>query len=411
MRCREKTADRVRSARGRVRRLSLLGFFRGRVTLTGDGGAAAAVLEICRRYALVYGTCGLDTEGRLLLSASYGTATRLVRIAARYGIVLTVLRSEGYREVLRFLMRRPGIPIGIVLSLLLAFVASTHLWEIRVSGNTALSSGEIVQALSAAGLSCGDRISEIDADAIENRFLMQSDSVSWIAVNLVGTVAEVEIREKLPARAEEDTSPANLVARCDGVVTACEVKAGNLLVKVGMPVRAGEVLVSGLYDSATLGYRYTRARGEIYAETEHTLEIRVPYEQERTVLSGELGRRYTLCFFGQSIPLFSLGAAASDGEWVERRSDLTVFGKVLPIGLVTETQYGTETVRDRYTEERAMEIAYYRLSREILAIPGIRDLLSKSVTAELTDDAYVLRCTVRCIENIAETKNIEIELS
>lgn len=390
-------------------RLPLLGFFRGRVTLTGDGDCITDVLEICRRYALVYGTCILTEAGGLRMTASYGTAARIREIAARYGIRLTVASTEGYRSVLRFFWRRPGIPIGIVLSLLLTAVASTHLWEVRVSGNRTVSAGEIVRELSAAGLSVGDRISPEEIDAIENRFLMQSELISWISVNLVGTVAEVEVREKLPPHAEEDTSPANLVARCDGVVTACEVRAGNLLVKVGMPVRAGEVLVSGLYDSATLGYRYTRARGEIYAETEHVIEISVPYEQDRAVLSGECGRRYTLCFFGRSIPLLTRGELTR-GETVERRTDLTVFGYRLPIGLYVETCYGTETVRERYSEERAMELAYYRLSREILALPGMRDLLSKSIAAVLTEEAYVLRCTVRCIENIAETKTIEVGL-
>ena len=55
---------------------------------------------------------------------------------------------------------------------------------------------------------------------------MASDTVSWISVNLIGTVAEVEIREKLPAAVPEETAPANLVARCDGVVTACEFVGG-----------------------------------------------------------------------------------------------------------------------------------------------------------------------------------------
>ena len=391
--------------------MSILSFLLGRVTVSCAGERSHEVLSLCMRYGFVYGDLRTE-DGRVYLSVSYRTARLLGAVCRRCEIPLCVERREGIGQVLGFCRSRPGIPVGICLAILLTVVASTHLWEIRVTGNGRLSAQEVERELKAAGLSLGDRLSEIDVDSIENRLLMNSEGISWISVNLIGTVAEVQVREKNPVTAREtDPTPANLVARCDGVIASCEVLRGNLLVKVGDPVRAGEVLVSGLYDSAVLGYRYTRAAGEIYAETEHSFEITVPYDYERSVYTGESGRRVSLLFFGKTHPLYTSGDFPTDEEnRFSRISYLSVFGKELPIGLLRESVRDAELREGRYTPDAAMNLAYDRLSREIAAIPGIRGLLEKSVTAEIGEDAYVLRCTVKCMENIAETKNIEINL-
>lgn len=400
--------------------MSLLSFFLGRVTLTGEGSDAPAVLDLCMRYAIVYGECTVTQEtdgGRLQITLSYRAAELLRRLARNAGIVLTVERREGILEVFRFCLSRPGIPLGVLLAVLLTVAASTHLWEIRVTGNVTLSSREVARELTAAGLTLGDPVRKIDVDAIENRLLMDSERISWVTVNLIGTVAEVQIREKLPTPAkEEDLAPANLVARRDGVILSAEVMRGNLLVKVGTAVRAGEVLVSGLYDSATLGFRYTRAKGAVYAETEHRLTVEVPYGYERTVRTGETGRAYALRFFGRTVPLFTRGTVAPAGEdgyaerlgYAERISYLTVFGRELPIALVTGIGYRSETETATRSPEEAMDLAYVRLAREIAAIEGFAGLLGKSSEGEVAEDRYILRCTVKCIEDIAVTREIGV---
>lgn len=393
----------------RERRLSLLSFLVGRVTLSSDACFATDILNVCMRYALPYGDLVMTEDGRISLSASYVVAKRLQTICRFGGIPITVDRSRGIREAMTFLVRRPGLPIGMMLCLALAVAFSTHLTEIRVTGNYTLSKSEVVSELSAAGLSLLDYVPAIDVDSIENRLLIRSEHISWITINLIGNVAEVQIREKTLKEEAGDTAPANLVARCDGVIVSCEVLHGNILTKAGEAVCAGEVLVSGVYDSLTQGIRYTRAEGAIYAETEHAFEIEVPYRYEKISYTGDSGTKYTLFFFGREIPFYE--SKGYDGEnVVEHLSYIRVFGKDLPIGLSVETSHSLEALMGEYTRERAMELAYYKLSEEIAALPEMQGLLEKTVSYEIGDDAYTLYAKVRCIENIAETKNIEVEL-
>ena len=54
-----------------------------------------------------------------------------------------------------------------------------------------------------------------------------------------------------------------------------------------------------------------------------------------------------------------------------------------------------------------MELAYYKL-RELLESELMgAELLKKSVSYEITDTAYVLYCTVECIEDIAVMQEFE----
>ena len=80
---------------------------------------------------------------------------------------------------------------------------------------------------------------------------------------------------------------------------------------------------------------------------------------------------------------------------------------------------GTETVCYReYREETAlldgqaaMDKAFSELERQLesFVTETGAELLSKTVEYELDESAYRIRCTVVCIENIAETQEIDID--
>ena len=60
-----------------------------------------------------------------------------------------------------------------------------------------------------------------------------------------------------------------------------------------------------------------------------------------------------------------------------------------------------EEERSRYSDEDAMNIAYYRLSRLIEAELPEGQILSKRIDCEITNSEYILHCTVTAVEDIA----------
>ena len=64
--------------------------------------------------------------------------------------------------------------------------------------------------------------------------------------------------------------------------------------------KQGELLVSGLYDSQTQGFRYTRAAGRILARTERTVRVEIPLEYVQKCYIDEKIGSITLNFFQKS---------------------------------------------------------------------------------------------------------------
>ena len=81
----------------------------------------------------------------------------------------------------------------------------------------------------------------------------------------------------------------------------------------------------------------------------------------------------------------------------------------LPFGIRTEKEVTYEISTERYSDTEAMDIAYYQLSRELERELSEAQILKKTITSELTEEAYILNCTVRCIENIGQTAEFDAE--
>jgi similar to stage IV sporulation protein len=139
-----------------------------------------------------------------------------------------------------------------------------------------MTESEIRKELKAGGLFVGSYIPALHIGELENRVLLSSDTLSWITVNLDGTVARVQVIERTePQAGETGRLPANLVAGADGQIELIQLYRGNCLVKMGQAVKKGELLVSGIYESASVGLRYTRAAGQVLARTERVIRLEV----------------------------------------------------------------------------------------------------------------------------------------
>ena len=81
-------------------------------------------------------------------------------------------------------------------------------------------------------------------------------------------------------------------------------------------------------------------------------------------------------------------------------------GFPISVGTVWRIPYEMKTCTR--TLQEAEELAYYELAREIAALPGGAELISKTVTVHRGADALTLTCTLTCIEDIGTVRPIEI---
>lgn len=393
-----------------MNRLFLFLFGQRELSVGADGVAEA--LNICMRYGFVYRDFYCDGEGRAHFTVTLALAGKMQAAFSVYGVECRVERSFGLPRILEKYRARAGVLVGLVIASLLICFSGQFVWDIRIEGNTTLSRAEIIEELREGGFSVGAHIPTLDIGKTENEVLRSSDKLSWVSLNINGTVAYVEVKEREEAERDGGKKlPANLVSTSDAEIVLFEVYAGNTVVKVGDTVREGDLLVSGLYDSEAEGYRYTRAYGKVFAKTSHTIRVEIPFEYEKKVYTGRVFSEKSLNFFSKSIKVFS-NCRNVDTTCDIIKYDENLFlveGRLLPFGISTTkmVEYTYErAVRD---EVAASELAFYELDMRLRELSDDAELLKKEIKTSMTEDAFLLECSVLCIENIAKQQEFTVE--
>ena len=279
--------------------LFLFGYRRLRV----DRGYAGELMNICRAGGYVYRHFTF-TGDYATFDCSLKVAAALTEACRARGIPVVTGEPRGLPGLLLRYRRRFGILAGALAFCAIVFWSGRVIWRVEVDGNRVLSDRQVIEHLRLCGLEVGSSIGSLDTAAVENRALIASDDISWITVNLVGTVAHVEIREVSAELREESYGAANLVADRAGRIEWLEDVRGNVAVKVGDYVGEGDLLVGGLYDLPQGGYRYTCAKGKVYARTKREFSAEVPLTYEKKAYTGRVKTEKYLIFFKKEVKFF-----------------------------------------------------------------------------------------------------------
>lgn len=371
---------------------------------------ALALLNLCMEKGYVYAAFESDEEGGIAFITSIFTARRLLRQCSVHGICVAEVGGGGIPHFIWRYRRRMGMLLGLLISAFLLLFSSRFVWDVRVTGNETVTEEEVCKALRECGFGVGSYIPDFHGNELENRVLIASDRIAWISIYMDGTVAVVQIKENLMPPTKEPATPANLVAACDGQIELLELYRGNSVVSIGQAVRKGELLVSGLYDSNTVGYRYTRAAGRVLARVEDTFRIEIPLTYEEKVYEEAKTGEVSLDFFNFSVKIFkSSGNSELSCDIIEEKKGLDFLGlRDVPIGLTVSTHKPYRTVTATRTEEEALALAYAQLDEALALHASTAEILQKSISTTMTDTALILDCSVRCIRDIAVQVEFEV---
>ncbi len=319
-------------------------------------------------------------------------------------------RRLGFLDLTARYQKRTGLIIGFFLAVFLLVFSSLFVWDITVDGSERIPEQTILGALENRGLHLGTFIPFVDTELSEDFLILDVDGLSFVSIKLKGTVVQVEIREREKNTEIIDTqSPSNLIASVDGQIEALKITGGFITVKLGETVKKGDLLVSGIIDSAALGYRLVRARGEVLARTTLTYHVEVPYETTEKVYTGRFFSEKSIKFFSKTIKLFRKDSiCTSSCDKIESERRIYLFGLIkLPI-FIKETAYAEyETVSKTLSQKEALSEAYRQL--RVLCGDDLRDaeILGRYTSFTENPNAITLTQQVECIINIAQEVKIE----
>ncbi len=388
----------------------LLAWFGGYAEVLCAGERAARMWETIRRHGFTHWRIRRGEDGSLSLRMREKDARALTSICSAEGAGIRITAVYGLPRILERLRGRWGIPLGVLLFSLTVYASTRVVWEIRVVGNDDVPESEIVRLLADCGFGVGSRCRGTDCDVLQNEVLRRTDSLAWIAVNIQGTVAHVEVRERGMTPEPEADGVANVVAAEDAQIVELRVRGGRAEVSAGDTVRAGELLIGGILTIGENGLRFERADGTVLAQVRREISVTVPAVREEDVCMREENGGLTLIFFGKEIKLCK-NSGIEEGRYdtiIRERSLTLPDGRALPVSLRRETRRITGTVTTVLSEAEAEREAESALRRQMETLLADGEILEITLERDWDESAYRIEGQAVCLCDIARAVPVRV---
>lgn len=381
----------------------------GEVRLRAVSAFPERILNLCGAQKLEFWNVCWMSQTEFTCSMSRGDYLKLRRAAKNLDCTLTVERRAGVPFLLGRLRRRHVLMAGVAICAALLFFGSFFIWDFKIEGNTTVSDEEILRALQKNGIHLGTFGFSIDGEDLRNHVLLDIPELSWIAVNVSGCQAQVQVRERTPAPELADKrKPTNVVAKCDGLILKVNALDGDQLVLPGTTVEKGQILIAGIQDTDTFGARILAGMGTVTARTWYTLTTKMPLTVLQKSNTGEDRTHLSLVFGTHRIKLYGKSSySVGNYDKMLTRTQLSLFGIPLPVTVEEETNcfYDTKKTEESAADAQAEAEKFLTAYLHTLLSDG-GAVSSTLCTSKRSGESLTVTLTAECVEQIGVTAPI-----
>lgn len=383
--------------------VGLIRFFRGYVDFTAKGKFPERFLNITARYGINLWNAQPSENG--IEASMYISDYRKIRLAAKKSKVKTKITSKhGFPFFVCKYKPRVGIPIGAAAGVILVIVLSNFIWSVSVKGAENVSQSRILQVLYDNGVKIGGYKNSLDVQKIERNTMLKISEIGWMSVNLTGNIASVEIKEKAQKPdIKSETTPCNIKAGCDGVITKINAKKGYVQVPVGSGVAKGDLLVSGITETKMNTIQYVHAEAEVFANVISNKELSIGKEYDYSFINEEKTVRNRAFLLWVEFPCSLSFSSYENSAYTQQSQNVVCNNTVLPLGLKTETQRNIVSVKalpDRKSAEKSFLNAL--LLYESFEKSDSR-VLERKMTVSEKEEEFFCKTEYLFNENIAQS--------
>lgn len=346
-------------------------------------------------------------ESSVSFTVRLGDAKKISCFADCCGFDVCLSDAMGLPAALRFLKKRPILPIGFFLCAVWLLYSQNLVWDIEIAGNSKTSESLITEQLETLGFGVGTYFPSVNFNQLHADYVASQNDISWLSIYMNGTVAEIQVRELWEdERGVHDSGVyANIVAACDGIVREVNVFEGQAVVRAGDMVRKGQVLISGIVEKNDGGIRYEYAAGEVICETVSPIHVEVSCKREEKQFTGREKVLKSIKFFKKTINFFINGGIEySTYDKINKIEQVCPFGlKELPMWISSEVYREYETVVCEIPADQAAGEAMAQLSRRIREETDGAELVSKTIATSMENGVYGIDCLLYLNRDIGRT--------
>lgn len=396
----------------------LMNLLRGTVEVMVTGPFPERLLNLCAQQGLSFwGLCWQD-EHTVRFTTRRGGLRQMEELGDRVGCAVMIEQGRGLPFLVGRFRRRYAFLVGLALSVLAVALLSQVVLTVEVEGNGTVPTAQILSELRRLGLRPGVYGPGLDRTKLAQQGLLRLEGLSWMAVNLYGTRAEVLVREVVePPKLQPTTGCADLVAGADGILIDLEVLEGEGKVAVGDTVVAGDLLIAGNvelkppeYSTAPSQWLQVRARGNIWARTWRTLTAEIPLSVPVKAHTGQEKNLWSLTVLGRRVDFFRNGSISWDRyDKISTVRQCILPGEIpLPIYLTVEHCRAYELQQGQLELEAAQAMLEGRLLDQLVQQIGTQgEVLDTTFSARVAGDRLRVTLTAECKEQIGVLRENE----
>lgn len=390
----------------------LVNRLRGQVQVRAECAFPERVLNLCGAQDLAFWDLEWESPTAFTCRLSRRDWKRLREAGKKLDCTFDLVGREGAPYFLLRFRHRQALVLGLVGCALGLFLGSFFIWDFQVEGNETVPTERILRALEKNGVGLGTFGLSLDGEDIRNHMLLDVPELSWIAVNVSGCRASVQVRERTePPVMIDRRQPCNLVARRAGLVKKVQTIGGVACVIPGSAVTEGQILISGVEDTDTVGARVLAGMGKVEARTWYHLTASMPLTVLEKQYTGKEKTGVSLIFGSRRIKFFSNSSIeGARYDKITSRRRLSLLGVPLPVTVATETWRFYEAVPAARSAARAEKTAGAILAAQLREmVEPYGEVKSTLCSSRRKGDTLLVTLSAECLEEIGETAPIYTE--
>ena len=322
--------------------------------------------------------------------------------------LVTVKSQKGVPYVIKKYSKRKSFAISLLILITINLVLSKFIWNIEVTGNTTISSDDIIKIVNDEGLNKGTLKSKIKTEKIINKIRLSRDDISWVGIDIKGTnaiISIVEAKEKPDIIDENDFT--NIVATKDGVITKAYAQNGTLMVTEGDEVKKGDVLISGKIEEKYTEPYYVNAVGEIKAKVLYSKTVKVNKKEIKRDRTGKKNVKFAIKINDFKINLFKTLSKFKNYDTIYTNKKIRILPNFyLPIEICKYTNYEVNLNSVDISEDEAKQIGENEAKNELKSFITDKEVSNNYTEIDDLEDCYNIKVVYEIIEDIGTKEKI-----
>lgn len=388
-----------------------LHFAEGTVRVRVEAVFPERVMNLMSSHALRFWDVCWESELEFTCTMSRRDFKRLRVLTEHQSCNIAVERRKGMPYLAGRAKRRSALVLTLFLAALVLFFGSFCVWDFEVEGEAGVSEEKILRVLASHGVKLGVLSGKIDSEKLRNEVLLELPELSWLAVNVKGFKAYVQVRPRTRApEVVKEGETVNIIARRDAMVEKVLPLWGEAVVLGGMTVKEGDLLISGVSHRGGQEVQLLSAVGRVEGRTWYTLTTEMPLTVEEKRYTGEEAAALSLVIGNHRIKIFGNSRyQETKYDKITRRTKWDLFGLLpLPLTTVRETLrfYETEAVGVTAAQQQEHAAAILEDYLAQCLAQGEGEVLAKLVSAEQRGDRLRVTLRAECREQIARAVRV-----